>query len=245
MEQYLKLFRTKADYEAASEKPPISHIVYDVELIEKVDPCNVYEYVEIGGLKWATKNVGACNITDAGLYFQWGDVQGYTVDQCGRGEGQKYFGWPDYKFNSNPSVTYNPPLTKYSWSDRLTALQPEDDAANVICGGNWRMPTNAEYAALSAATTSGWTDNYEGSGVKGLVLTDKTDSNKKLFFPAVSYCVQGAGGMGNYGFYWTKNLSTTDAPYYSYCMNFYQSIIFWNLNADRYYGCTIRGVLDE
>jgi len=44
-------------------------------------------YVEIAGIKWSTMNIGASTETDAGLYFQWGDIQGYTASQCGSGEG--------------------------------------------------------------------------------------------------------------------------------------------------------------
>ena len=51
-----------------------------------------HEYVEIAGIKWATCNIGANSITDYGLYFQWGDTQGYTADQVGSGEGKKFFG---------------------------------------------------------------------------------------------------------------------------------------------------------
>ena len=44
---------------------------------------NGYEYVEIGGIKWAVCNVGAKKPTDSGLYFQWGDTQhGNTQATC-------------------------------------------------------------------------------------------------------------------------------------------------------------------
>jgi len=32
-------------------------------------------------------NLGANSITDPGLYYQWGDTQGYTDSQIGSGEG--------------------------------------------------------------------------------------------------------------------------------------------------------------
>lgn len=48
---------------------------------------NGHDYVEIGGIKWATMNIGANSVTDTGLYFQWGDTQGYAADQIGNGEG--------------------------------------------------------------------------------------------------------------------------------------------------------------
>lgn len=34
-----------------------------------IDPYCGHEYVEIGGVKWATMNVGASSITDTGQYF--------------------------------------------------------------------------------------------------------------------------------------------------------------------------------
>ena len=34
-------------------------------------------------------NVGAQTETDYGLYFAWGETQGYTASQVGNGEGQK------------------------------------------------------------------------------------------------------------------------------------------------------------
>ena len=51
---------------------------------------NSYDYVDLGlpsGLLWATKNIGANTEEEAGLYFQWGDTQGYTAEQVGVGEG--------------------------------------------------------------------------------------------------------------------------------------------------------------
>ena len=40
-----------------------------------------YTAIDLGlpsGLKWANMNIGAEKETDYGLYFQWGDVVGYT-----------------------------------------------------------------------------------------------------------------------------------------------------------------------
>lgn len=54
------------------------------------------------------------------------------------------------------------------------------------------MPTTDEYAALGAAINTVWTTDYQGSGVAGLVCTDKTDSSKTLFFPACGRCNDGS-----------------------------------------------------
>jgi hypothetical protein len=84
---------------------------------------NGHEYVEIGGLKWATMNIGAENPTDNGLYFQWGDAQGYTASQVGSGTGQKYFGWEDYKYGNGTSSPGATGMTKYNATDGLTTLE--------------------------------------------------------------------------------------------------------------------------
>ena len=122
---YLKEFSTHSEYEAyiASEDKVLPNVSIcttegDVHYNPYVDPYAGHDYVEIGGLKWATMNVGANSITDTGLYFQWGDTQGYTASQVGSGEGQKYFGWADYKYGNGGSTAAD--MTKYNSTDSKT-----------------------------------------------------------------------------------------------------------------------------
>ena len=84
---------------------------------------NGHDYVEIGGIKWATMNIGASSISDYGLYFAWGDTQGYTASQVGSGEGQKYFGWADYKYGNGTSSPSATGMTKYNATDGKTVLE--------------------------------------------------------------------------------------------------------------------------
>ena len=212
---YLKKFATQAAYEAAQS----SLILPNVSLIDEtngmkynpyVDPCKQYDYVEIDGVKWATKNVGACNITDTGLYFQWGDTQGYTAEQVGSGEGQKYFAWEDYKYGNGTSSPKETGMTKYNPSDGKTVLDASDDAAVANWGSGWRMPTFSEYFKLKNAVTTAWTADYQGSGVAGMICTDKTDSSKVLFFPAAGSCSYGKHeSEGKWGYYWLSTLATS------------------------------------
>ena len=104
---------------------------------------NGHEYVEIGGLKWATMNVGATGITDYGLYFQWGDTQGYTASQVGSGTGQKYFGWADYKYGNGTSSPGTKGMTKYNSTDGLTTLElPNEYLHKVSVTGNYNDLSN-------------------------------------------------------------------------------------------------------
>jgi hypothetical protein len=199
------------------------------------DPYNGHPYVEIGGLKWATMNVGANSITDYGLYFQWGDTQGYTASQVGYGEGQKAFTWADYKFNpSGDGETF----TKYNATDGKTVLDIEDDAARANWGGQWRMPTTAEIQDLVDAVTTAWT---QVDGVYGMLYTDKTDSSKTLFFPPGGAAGDGAIGYPNGGYVWGNSLNSgnVDSPG---CLGFGSGGSGSDLGI-RYGGFSVRGVV--
>ena len=204
---------------------------------------NNYAWVEIGGLRWATMNIGAVNETDIGLYFQWGDTQGYTASQVGMGEGKKQFVWVDYKYGNGANTPGASDMTKYNSTDGKTVLDLEDDAARVNWGGSWRMPTTEEYVALGAAVNSAWTSNYNDSGIAGLVLTDKTDSSKELFFPASGYCYGGSyGNRGLIGQYWSSSLHSNVVD--SQKMNFKEDRVIWQNDGKRNFGYAVRGVMD-
>lgn len=55
----------------------IYNIQSDTTVAIIMDP---HTCVEIGGIKWATMNIGASEVTDYGLWFAWGETQGYTAD---------------------------------------------------------------------------------------------------------------------------------------------------------------------
>ena len=168
------------------------------------------EYVEIGGVKWATKNIGAEKKTDFGLYFQYGAKQGYPhpTNLC--------------KFNEEP-IEFN-------------------DSAQSYWGGNWRMPTKKEFDALFSATTNEWIENYKNSGINGRLFTDKTDTSKKLFFPACGFCVNGfVYGVGIFGYYWSSSLSVC----FAWGLDFGESRVVGTHRSCGYCGYSIRGVLAE
>ena len=259
---YLKKFETQAAYEAAQPNLILPNVSLTVDNntvhynpSTPVPPTPTHDFVEIGGVKWATMNVGANSITDTGLYFQWGDTQGYTADQVGDGEGLKYFDWEDYKYaeldpsGSNGSGsgsgsgggTYK--MTKYNETDGKTVLEASDDAVTAAWGGSWRMPTTAEYAALGNAVTTALT---QVDGVYGMLCTDKTDSSKTLFFPACGICNDGAVNNIGYGYYWSSSLHDSGYSLYVYDLDFDNIVVSWQNGA--YYRCVgfaVRGVLGE
>jgi len=246
--KYIKLFETAAAFESARatlDLPNVSlsendmNVHYLPYVAPTPDPYNGHDYVEIGGLKWATMNVGANSITDYGLFFQWGDTQGYTAEQVGSGSGQKYFGWADYKYSNNDGSV----MTKYNATDGKTVLDIEDDAVRANWGGAWRMPTTAEFQALGNAVNAVWTTNYNGSGINGILCTDKTDSSKTLFFPAAGGCYLGSVySVGDEGYCWSSSLYSDDVIY-AWSLFFNDEDTYWDDSNYRCYGFAVRGVV--
>ena len=195
-----------------------------------------YDYVDLGlpsQLKWAKCNIGATNEEENGLYFQWGDTQGYTGEQVGDGEGLKAFSWADYKFSVDGSPSN---FSKYNASDGKTVLDPEDDAAHVNMGGNWRMPTFEEGKELCLNTdvylvpTEGeeiqgtpqekdgsviinWASQTEGT-LKGVKFYKKGDKQTYMFVPASGGAEDGSFvGVGYSGLLWVSSLFFLGVPY--------------------------------
>ena len=192
-----------------------------------------YDYVDLGlpsGTLWATCNVGAASSEDYGDYFAWGETQ----------PKDSYF-WDTYQHCNGSNST----LTKYcnnseygynGFSDDLTTLLPEDDAATVNWGSEWRMPIKAEWEELYNNTTQTWSTQ---NGVRGQLFT--ASNGNSLFLPAAGcYFENSILNAGSDGNYWSNRLET-ESPFYAW--DFY---FFWDdcsmSNDDRYSGRSVRPV---
>ena len=170
------------------------------------------DWVDLGlpsGLLWATCNIGAENPEDYGDYFAWGEI---TTKET--------YDWSTYQYCMDTYYT----LTKYcndsyygynGFTDNLTTLLPEDDAATANWGSDWRMPTRAEWQELLDNTTVTWTTQ---NGVNGRLFT--ASNGNSLFLPAAG-CryYSGLNGVGSYGGYWSSSLDT-DGPNYAWYFEF-------------------------
>ena len=143
-----------------------------------------YEAIDLGlpsGTKWANMNVGAESPEGYGDYYAWGEIvpnkaTTYTL--------QNYRFYPGNDEDE---------FTKYNSTDNKMTLDLADDAANVVMGGDWHMPTPAQCAELLDNTTSSWTTDYNGTGVAGVVFT--SNNGNSIFFPAAGIVV-GRGSIG-------------------------------------------------
>ena len=196
---------------------------------------NGHEYVEIGGIKWATCNVGAEKPTDSGLYFAWGETNGFTAEQVMNGE--KDFNWDFYKYGNRS------PFLKYNAADDKIVLDLEDDAVHVNMGNGWRMPTTEEFQALGNAVNTAWT---KVNNVYGMLCTDKKDSSKTLFFPNAGLCANDSVNyVGFHGYYWSSSFNSSyvsDARLLYFNPN---GSVYWGGYYFRSYGFAVRGVVLE
>ena len=180
-----------------------------------------HEYVDLGlpsGTLWATCNVGADSPEDYGLYFAWGETQGYSNDVLSDGKtaaDSHSFDWSTYKYCNGSFST----LTKYcnnssygynGFTDDLTELLPEDDAATANWGSESCMPNRAQLYELinSSYTTTAWTTL---NGVYGRKITSKVSGyvGNFIFLPAAGYRHDSSlNGAGSGGLYWSRTLDT-------------------------------------
>ena len=167
----------------------------------------LYEWVDLGlpsGTLWASTNVGATKPEEFGLYFAWGETEGY--------EGitdEKQFSWSDYKLcgGSDSTLTKYNNDSSYGTVDTLTTLEQVDDAA-YTSDNTCRIPTKADLEELIANTTSTWETL---NGVNGRRFTSKTNSNS-IFVPAAGGCFDGSvNDVGSFGLLWSSSLDDSDS----------------------------------
>jgi hypothetical protein len=178
------------------------------------DPSNGIDYVNFNGVNWATINVGADSPAGIGEYFQWADFEGYNVEEIG-GEG-KQFTLNDYKYYTDPNYT------KYNSTDEKIEIELNDDGSRSEFGGSWKIPTVQDFNDLIDCTTQVWVENYNETGVNGILFTDEEDESKTLFFPTTGQAFNGTITATDYGNYWSRDILESDISD-AYCLEFHLS----------------------
>ena len=190
-------------------------------------------YVDLGlprGTLWATCNVGAETPEDYGDYFAWGETQPKDI-----------YNWGTYQYCMGSINT----LTKYcnntnygynGFTDSLTILLPEDDAATANWGADWRLPTKEEWQELYNNTTCTWKTQ---NGVIGRLFT--ASNGNSLFLPAAGCRYDSSlSSEGSNGYYWSSSLNT-DCPYDALSF-FYAESCSMDYYGIRYDGRSVRPV---
>ena len=124
---YLKKFETQSAYEAAESSLILPNVSFTVDNntvhynpSSPTPPTPSHDYAEIGGIKWATMNVGAESVGDYGNYYQYGKGSAQYAATSGQS---------DYSGTEDP-------------------LAASADTATQVWGGNWRTPTKDEFESL-------------------------------------------------------------------------------------------------
>ena len=198
---------------------------------------NGYEYVDLGlpsGTLWATCNVGADSPEEYGDYFAWGETQP-----------KDYYDWSTYQHKYCGASWHNLNLTKYcdnsdygynGFTDNLTTLQPEDDAATANWGSGWCMPTADQWRELWDNTFTSWTTR---NGVEGRSFT--AANGNSLFLPAAG-CRDESSlyAAGSDGGYWSSSLNA-GGPQGAWGFGF-TSGSYGMYYYERFYGLSVRAV---
>jgi hypothetical protein len=146
-------------------------------------------------------------------------------------------------FSSSSCPTYNKSnsaLQSAGWIDSTGNLVPAHDAAHVHWGGNWRMPTDAEFSALINNCTTTWTTR---NGVYGRLVTGKgAYADRSIFLPAAGYGGDDSrlNDPGSRGYYWSSTLESVGSILTFYCG--FGSDNFFGRYFLRYYGQSVRPV---
>ena len=190
------------------------------------------EYVDLGlSVKWATFNVGATRPEEYGDYFAWGETEtktDYTLSTY------KYCNGSDTALTKYCNKSY---YGNNGFTDTKTTLDPEDDVAHVKWGGDWRMPTQADFNELRNNCDWSWVTQ---NGVNGWKVTSRKNSSRSIFLPAAGCRFDTIlDYVGSVGFYWSSSLYT-DNPDYAWYLGFFDD--HYTTYYYRYYGRSVRPV---
>lgn len=166
---------------------------YSVQVIVEI-PSGIiagHQYIDLGlpsGTLWATCNVGAAFPEGYGNRYAWGEI-----------EPKDEFYWDNYKWCYGNMYELNKYCTNPTYSsgtpDGKSKLDPDDDAASVVWGDSWRMPTYEEMSELYNQCSRTFVIR---ENVKGHLFTGP--NGRKIFFPV-------RNNDTRYGYYWTSELN--------------------------------------
>lgn len=206
----------------------------------KVRKPDTMESVDLGlpsGTLWATCNVGATAPEEFGDYFAWGET-----------EPKSYYFWRGYKYCTGEydyATISCKSMTKYcddsryganGFTDNLTLLLPEDDAATANWGGEWQMPSQEQVEELIDETTATFTTQNDVSGV---LFTSKSN-NQSIFLPIAGRYNYDHLRFKDEGSYWCRTLCPS-YPDSAGCLYFYSGTVELNF-ANRCWGFSVRPV---
>ena len=210
---------------------------------------SIPEAVDLGlSVKWASFDIGASHPGEIGSFFAWGETE----------PKDKAYNWKNYSLCEYGYLS----LTKYNYDteyganpDNRIGLKAEDDAAQVLYGGDWYVPTVEEYKELIEASFITQTLERVGN-INCMKLTSQVTGNS-ILLPTGGICWESANpsNQNHYGYFWTSQIEYSSAPFSkanpSYGKYLFVSTLFGSQTSismrmdtlPRAYGMNIRAVL--
>ena len=176
------------------------------------DMTNGYEYVDLGlSVMWATTNIGAARPESYGNYYAWGETATKS----------------EYRQDNY-----------YIWAG--SDLTPSYDAAHFSWGGNWRIPTKAEFEELRDRCS--W-EYMKISGTPGFNVTGPNGNS--IFLPyAGNKQYDQSYKVGEAGYYWSMSSKYVD--FISFTYGLYMDVGTVDVSVmNEYVGCSVRAVLPK
>ena len=172
------------------------------------------------GTKWACCNVGADIPEACGGYYAWGET-----------EAKDSYEWSTYTLCDGASDTC------YDLGSDIAGTKY--DVAHMKWGGLWVTPTRTQFKEICDYCISEW---ITLNGVRGIEFIGANGC--RIFLPAAG----GHWGVDNYvgsrGYYWSSTLHSSNFD--RACDLFFDSVdAYWNYNASRFRGHSIRPVYVE
>lgn len=190
-------------------------IITDVEKAERmIGVHNGHEWIDLGlSVRWATCNIGAHAYYEYGNYFTWGDINSIKPDEYCKTFDEEIYDIAGIK---------------------------EYDAALYHWGGQWRLPTKAEFEELIEKCTikEKVVGKYNGCLVTG-------PNGNSIFLPLAGLSGNGEfddESVGKEGQYWTATSNDKERAYY---LEIEYGNVLRVCSVGRFYGYTIRPVYDN
>lgn len=212
--RYLKKFSTESDYQTFKEgveylEPNVSSITDNNKIY--YNSISLYKFIDLGlpsGTKWADRNVGATTPESVGLYFQWGDIQGYKDTTT------KSFTISDYKFyggsflpnggsfNLNIMTKYNNSYAELESYDNKSKLDLIDDAAYNI-DKKMIIPSQDNFIELMNNSIM---ETKTVNNIDGILFTSKINGNN-IFIPFAGVLVNDSLQAASNAVLWANECS--------------------------------------
>lgn len=155
----------------------------------------------------------AANNYDYGDYFAWGATEPWyeslspsIVWKTDKTDGYTQGNCPTHGNNDYVDVISSGDNTVYR-------LMTTHDAARVILGGDWQMPTKEIWEALSITGMFSWSKKIENNLLKGYTVKNNS-KGQSIFLPAAGYFSgENRESVDVYGYYWSSTSTDANSAY--------------------------------